>query len=172
MVTRGESGTGGIVVAGFGGEIVVWGDGDNLADTLVRLIEPHANEVGAICSGGGTRSCAGNGLGRVSGIFEVEEGIGEMGESVRDTRSSSFDDINMMAAVRGDSRANIESTRRVVVPSKAFEGGIMYVAKLASWEEGVCREVVREMVEAVISGACWVWVPRLQVVEGDFHKGK
>ena len=67
----------------------------------------------------------------------------------------------MVAAVRGDSRANVESTRRVVVPSKAFEGRVMYVAKLASWEDGVCREVVREMGEAVISRVCGVWVPRL-----------
>ena len=78
----------------------------------------------------------------------------------------------MVAAIGCDGWADIECAGGMVVPSKAFEGGIMYVAKLASWEEGVCREVVREMGEAVISGACWVWVPRLQVVEGDFHKGK
>ena len=78
VVTRGESGTGGIVVAGFRKEIIVGGDGDNLTDPLVGLVEPHAYKVGAICSGGGARSCAGNGLGRVSWVFKVEEGIGEV----------------------------------------------------------------------------------------------
>ena len=160
------------MVAGFGSEIVMGGDGYDLTDSLVWFIEPHADKVGSICCGGGTRGCAGNRLRRGSGIFKVEEGIREVGEGVRDTHSSSFDDMYVVTAVRGDSRADIESARRVVVPGEAFDGGIVYVAELASREDGVCREIVREVGEAVVSRDGWVWVPRLKVIEGDFYKGE
>jgi hypothetical protein len=172
MVARGEGGTGGIVVSSVGEEIVVWGNRDHLAYAFVWFVEPHSDKIRAICGGGGARSCAGDWLGRVSGIFKVEEGIGEMWESIRDAHSSSFNNIDVVAAVGSDSRSDVEGTGRVVIPSETCEGGLMNVAELASWEYGVGREVVWEMGEAVISGEGRVRVPRLQVVEGDFDKRK
>ena len=91
----------------------------------------------------------------------MEEGVREVGEGVGDTCGGCFNYVNMVTAVGGCGRANIESSGGVVVPSESFERGLVHITKLSRREDGVCGEVKGEVVESVVSTYGGVRVPGL-----------
>ena len=82
VVARSKDRASGIVIAGFGLEEVGGGYRCDFADSFVGFVEPFSYQIGPVCSGGGTEGCAGERLGGNGWVVKMEEGIGEMSESV------------------------------------------------------------------------------------------
>ena len=67
----------------------------------------------------------------------------------------------MVAAIGGNSRANVESTGRMFAPGRTGEWGFVSITELASRVNGMCTKIKWETIEAVMGRDGRVGMPRL-----------
>ena len=153
MEGGGETGTGG-AVTGTGRETERVSPRGDDAEAEVGIIEPPADEVGPVGRwlGSGGRKRGGERGARE--LLEVEEGVGEVVESVAHTGSTRVYDIDRGAAVVGEGGAEVKSSLAVGSPRGAVAGGVVGDGKLAGGVEGAGEEVDGGAVEA---GVLFFW---------------
>jgi len=121
------------------------GSPDDLTQTLrLGLVEPRADEVGTVGSwvrtgGRGWKRCRIK-QGRV---FKVEQWARKVTQSRRDAHGRSRCNTHMMAAIRRKGRANVESTKGMLVPGFTDKGGNVGVTELASRVDRMGKKVTR-----------------------------
>ena len=118
---------------------------DNLAKALrLGLVEPRADEVGTIGSWVRTGGRGGKRYRIKHGrVFKMKQWVRKVIQSRRDTHGGSRYNIHMMASVRRQSRANVESTKGMFVPGFTYKGGNVGVTKLASRVDRMGKKVTR-----------------------------
>ena len=151
-----------IAIAFAGTEEERGGCTNDLTDALgLRFVEPSADEVTAICCGVGAGGSAGNGRWGGGRVFEVEKRRGERANSVGNTSSRGFDNIDMVAAVRVYGRAKIESASGMGSPRGTCERGFECIAKFPGGANGMGVKIERKTMKAVVGGECGIRVPWL-----------
>jgi hypothetical protein len=121
------------------------GSPDDLTQTLrLGLVEPRADEVGTV---GSWVRTGGRGWKRYrikhGRIFEMEQWVRKVIQSRRYAHGGSRYNIHMMASIRGKGRANVESTKGMLVPGFTDKGGNMGVTELASRVDRMGKKVTR-----------------------------
>ena len=121
------------------------GSPDDLTQTLrLGLVEPRADEVGTV---GSWVRTGGRGWKRYrikhGRIFEMEQWVRKVIQSRRYANGGSRYNIHMMASIRGKGRANVESTKGMLVSGFTDKGCNVGVTELASRVDRMGKKVTR-----------------------------
>ena len=107
-----------------------------------------------------------------SGVFEGEEGIGEMREGLADARETSGGKENVEAAVMVRGGAEIEPASAMLGPRLASEGRVKGDDKLARGMDGMGGKVIGGTMETMVGRERGVEGPRAEMVEGKLGLGE
>ena len=145
MITISKEGGGRVTVADLRLFEKRIGSADDLTQTLrLGLVEPRADEVGTIGSWVWTGGRRGKRHRIKQGrVFEMKQWVRKVIQSRRDAHGGSRYNIHMMASVRRQSGADVESTKGMLVPGFTHKGGNVGVTELASRVDRMGKKVTR-----------------------------